>query len=59
MIVVPPQNFLKNMLRFIITTKRELANFAKKEVVGHKTLLNHMITHKESSCKWCWKKLPN
>ena len=30
----------------------------KKEVVGHKTLLNHMRTHKESSSKWCWKKLP-
>ena len=37
--------------------RKRNCKICKKELVGHKTYLNHMRTHKEAHCKWCWKTL--
>ena len=52
-----PKN-LETHVKIYHDDRKRTCKLCKKEVVGHKTLLNHMRTHKESSCKWCWKKLP-
>ena len=37
--------------------QKRTCKLCQKEGVGQKNILNHMRTHKESNCKWCWKKL--